>query len=57
MAMLLGSINGNVIGILGQWKSDTMLHYLHALAESLTHNHARTMIKGRRYNLAPALST
>ena len=58
MAMLLGGIDGDVIRILGRWKSDTMLRYLHVLAESITHNHARTMLRGGHYDLlAPSPST
>ena len=58
MAMLLGGIEDDIIQILGQWKSDTMLRYLHVLSKSFMHNHTRTMIKGRHYDLlAPAPST
>ena len=58
MAMLLGGIDGDVIRIIGRWKSDTMLRYLHVSAQSLTHNHARSMLRGGDYDLlAPAQNT
>ena len=44
--MLLGGIDGDVIQIFEQWKSDTMLRYLHISADPLTNNHARTMLRG-----------
>ena len=56
--MLLGVIDSNIIHIIGWWKLDTMLCYLHVSTKSLMHNHARMMIKGGCYNLiAPAPST
>ena len=56
--MLLGSVDGDTIRIIGQWKSDTMLCYLHVSIKSLMHNHARTMFRGGYYKLlAPASST
>ena len=50
MAMLLGGVDGDIIRILGCWKSDTMLRYLHVSAALLTHNHARTMFRGGHYD-------
>ena len=46
MATLLGSVDGDVIHIIGQCKLDTTLRYLHVSAKYLTHNHARTMFWG-----------
>ena len=58
MALLLRGINGDIIRILGRWRLDTMLRYLHVSAISLTHNHARAMLRGGDYNLlAPAPSS
>ena len=58
MAMLLGGIDGDVIRILGRWHSNTMLCYLHVSAESINHNHARTMLRGGHYDLlAPSRTT
>ena len=58
MAMLLGGIDGDVIRILGRWHSDTMLRYLHVSAESINHNHARSMLLDGHYDLlAPSRTT
>ena len=58
MAILIGGIDSNVIQIIRKWKSETMLCYLHILVESLTRNHAGTILTGRHYNLlVPDLST
>ena len=55
MTMILGGIDCNVIQIFGQWKSETMLCYLHISAE---YNHTRTMLRGGHYGLlVPTLST
>ena len=55
--MLLGGIDGDVIRIIGRWRSDTMLRYLHVSAQSLTHNHARFMLQGSNYDLLDPAQT
>jgi hypothetical protein len=57
MALLLGGIDTNVIKLMGRWRSDEMMRYLHVTAQALTHNHAHTMLAGGNYDLlAPALA-
>lgn len=43
-ALLLSQIDTNLIRLLGRWKSDAMLLYLHAQTAGITHNFAQRMI-------------
>ena len=43
MALLLGGVDVNVIKIIGRWRSDEVLRYLHVSARSINHNHAKVM--------------
>ena len=55
MALLIGGVDDDVIQLIGRWRSDEMLRYLHVTARSLTHNHARIMFGAGEYELlAPA---
>lgn len=55
MALLLAGVDTDIIRIIGRWRSDAMLRYLHVTARTLTHNHARLMHAAGDYDLlAPA---
>ena len=43
MALLLGGVDVDVIKIIGRWRSNKVLCYLHTSARSITHNHATVM--------------
>ena len=51
MALLLGNVDSNTIKLLGRWRSDEMMKYLHTSAMQLTRNHATTMFKAANYTL------
>ena len=58
MALLLGGVDVNVIKIIGRWRSDEVLRYLHVSARSINHNHAKVMRQHGQYNLlAPTTET
>ena len=44
MALLVAKIDPNTIQLLGRWKSDSMLRYLHVDALSSNQNHAASML-------------
>ena len=55
--LIKSGIDTNVIKLMGRWRSDEMMRYLHVTAQALTHNHAHTMLAGGNYDLlAPALA-
>ena len=40
MALLLGGVDANTIKLLGRWRSDEMMRYLHVSAQQLVHKYA-----------------
>jgi hypothetical protein len=43
----------DVIRLIGQWRSDEMLCYLHVQAYPLMHNYSRLMLDAGDYTLIP----
>ena len=52
-ALLLANVDTNVIRLIGRWKSDEMLRYLHVQAAPLMQDYARRMVAGGEYTLLP----
>ena len=52
-ALLLGKVDTNVIRLIGRWKSDAMLRYLHVQAHPLMQDYASIMLKAGTYTLIP----
>lgn len=52
-ALLCGGVDTDVIRLLGRWRSDEMLRYLHTSAEPLMRNFARQMLSGGAFTLIP----
>ena len=59
MALLCAQVDTDVIRLLGRWRSDKMLRYLHLQAEPVMRNFAQVMVYGGVYTLHPnaALAT
>jgi hypothetical protein len=53
MALLCANVDPNTIRMLGRWRSDEMLRYLHLQAQPLMHNFAQRMLEGGHYTLHP----
>ena len=51
MALLLGNVDSNTIKLLGRWRSDEMMKYLHTSVMQLSRKHAATMIQAANYTL------
>ena len=52
-ALLCGGVDTDVIRLLGRWRSDEMLRYLHTSAEPLMRNFASQMLSGGAFTLIP----
>jgi hypothetical protein len=52
MALLNGGCDDNTIKLLGRWRSDAMLRYLHGTAAH-TAGYAARMVTGGTYSLVP----
>ena len=52
-ALLCGGVDTDVIRLLGRWRSDEMLRYLHTSAEPLMRDYARQMLSGGVFTLIP----
>lgn len=53
MALLSAHVDTDTIRLLGRWRSDEMLRYLHLQAEPVMRNFARLMLTGGDYVLHP----
>ena len=53
MALLCAHVDTDVIRLIGRWRSDEMLHYLHVQAEPIMRNFARRMLSGGAFTLLP----
>jgi hypothetical protein len=53
MALLCAQVDPLLIKLVGRWKSDEMLHYLHAQAAGLTHGLAAKMLVAGDFRLHP----
>jgi hypothetical protein len=45
MALLCGRVDTSIIHLVGRWRSDVMLRYLHLQAGALTNNLSSTMLR------------
>jgi hypothetical protein len=53
MALLCAHVDTDVIRLLGRWRSDEMLRYLHVQAEPVMRDFARRMLVGGSFTLLP----
>ena len=53
MALLVSKVDTDLIRLLGRWRSDEMLRYLHLQAEPIMHRFARLMVTHGDYHLLP----
>ncbi len=52
-ALLLARVDTDVICLIGQWRSDKMLRYLHVQAYPLMHNYSHLLLDAGNYTLIP----
>jgi len=52
-ALLLAKVDPDVIRLIGRWRSDEMLRYLHVQAYPLMRNYAQQMLSAGMYTLIP----
>lgn len=53
MALLCARVDTDLIQLLGRWRSDVMLRYLHVQAQPVMSNFARLMLQGGQFTLIP----
>jgi hypothetical protein len=53
MALLCAHVDTDVIRLLGRWRSDEMLRYLHVQAEPVMRDFSRRMLSGGSFTLLP----
>jgi hypothetical protein len=53
MALLCAHVDSDVIRLLGRWRSDEMLCYLHVQAEPVMRDFSRRMLAGDSFTLLP----
>jgi hypothetical protein len=53
MALLCANVDTDRIRLLGRWRSDEMLRYLHVQAEPLMRNFSSLMLTGGHFTLIP----
>jgi hypothetical protein len=53
MALLCAHIDSDIIRLLGRWRSDEMLRYLHVQAEPIMRDFACRMLSGGTFTLLP----
>jgi hypothetical protein len=53
MALLCGRVDTSIIQLVGRWRSDVMLRYLHLQAGSLINGMAATMLNAGAFQLTP----
>jgi hypothetical protein len=53
MSLLLARVDPDLIRLIGRWRSDEMLRYLHLQAQPVMQNFARRMLQGGVYTLLP----
>ena len=52
-ALLLAQVDTDIIRLIGRWKSDEMLRYLHIQAYPLMRNYSQLMLSAGTYTLTP----
>ena len=53
MALLFSGVDHDIISLIGRWRSDEMMRYLHVQAELIMRNFSKLMISHGNYNLLP----
>ena len=53
MALLCYGVYNDIISLIGRWRSDKMIRYLHVQAEPIMRNFSELMISHSNYNLLP----
>ena len=53
MALLCSGVDRDIISLIGRWRSDEMMRYLHVQAEPIMRNFSKVMISHGNYNLLP----
>jgi hypothetical protein len=53
MALLLAQVDTDIIRLIGRWRSDEMLRYLHLQAQPVMLNFARRMLQAGVYTILP----
>ena len=51
MALLCSGVDKDIISLIGRWRSDEMMRYLHVHAEPIMRNFSKLMISHGNYNL------
>jgi hypothetical protein len=54
MALLCAHVDSDTICLLGRWRSDEMLRYLHVQAQPLMQQFASKMLQGGHYSFVPS---
>jgi hypothetical protein len=54
MALLCAHVDSDTIRLVGRWRSDEMLRYLHVQAQPVMHNFASKMLSGGSFTLLPS---
>ena len=55
-ALLCGGVDDNVIQLIGRWKSDAMIRYLHVAAHPVMHTFAAKMFANGNYSFRPGFT-
>ena len=53
MALLYSGVDHDIISLIGRWRSEKMMRYLHVQAEPIMRNFSKLMISHCNYNLLP----
>ena len=53
MALLCSGVDNEIISLIGRWRSNRRLRYLHVQAEPIMRNFSKLMISHGNYNLLP----
>ena len=53
MVLLCSGVDHDIISLIGRWRSDEMMRYLHVQAEPIMRNFSKLMIIHSNYNLLP----
>ena len=53
MALLYSGVENDIISLIGRWRSNEMMRYLHVKADPIMRNLSKLMISHGNYNLLP----
>ena len=53
MALLCSGVDKDIISLIGRWRSNEMMRYLHVKSETIMRNFSKLMISHGNYNLLP----